>query len=491
MEFYYSHCNTESIDPGILVGKYVKKGQHISKTGMTWNGQKSQHNDPHLHTELNFNGYQISLFPYLIEAYFRKYDDKLLAVAGGYRFANVGDSIELDASRSICRNNEKIVSYQWKLHNGVIVDKPVIKVKYESAGYYSEELIVKTANGDVDKDFLQVRVNNLNSTTDISHGWAYYSPQRNIKPGQSILFWNRIVNTKTSVLINFGDGTPIQTMVNSIFHTYSKSGNYTVELSSKGLNNEPVSVKLEVVVSQLTNTTTPIITASNEVDGLPASNAIDGLTSTNWKAAPSPTVAAPHWLQLQYPSPKIFDRVIITSCAYNNGEGYSSSDPRDWTIEGSNDASSWTILDTQNFSTANPAYCWALKDDETQHEVSKQFNFTNTTAYTYYRIKMTDNNQSTSSVILSEIEFSGMLNGIVKNMQDKISIYSQFGHVIIDVSDIEVDSIIKIFDIKGIEIESFKSLENKKLSIGIKDKGIYIVQVQNIFDTYIQKLIIN
>jgi len=78
LEFYYSHCNTESIDPGILVGKYVKKGQHISKTGMTWNGQESQHNDPHLYSELNFNWYQISLFPYLIEAYFRKYDENFL-----------------------------------------------------------------------------------------------------------------------------------------------------------------------------------------------------------------------------------------------------------------------------------------------------------------------------------------------------------------------------------------------------------------------------
>ncbi len=196
-EFYFSHCNTESIDTGILVGRYVKKGQYIAKTGMTWNGQKSQHNDPHLHTEMNINGYQISPYPYLIEAYFRKYDDKVLAVAGGYRFANVGDSIELDASRSICRDNGKIVSYQWKLHNGGIIDKPVIKIKYESAGYYSEELVVKTENGDVDKDFLQVRVNELNAMTDVTHGWAYYYPTRNIKPDHKILFWNRFVNTKS------------------------------------------------------------------------------------------------------------------------------------------------------------------------------------------------------------------------------------------------------------------------------------------------------
>lgn len=249
LSFYYAHCNIESIDTAILAGRFVKKGQLIAKTGMTWNGQKSQHNDPHLHTDMNFNGYQISAFPYLIEAYFRKYDYKVLAVAGGYRFANAGDSIELDATRSIRRDKEKIVSYQWKLHNGKVIDKPVIKVKYESAGYYSEELLVKTKSGTVDKDFLQVRVNDSKSSKEIAHGWAYYSPVRNIKPEQNILFWNRLINTKAEVSIDFGDGTAIQPMKNEISHSYSKSGSYTVELSSKGANNEPVSVKLEVIVN--------------------------------------------------------------------------------------------------------------------------------------------------------------------------------------------------------------------------------------------------
>jgi PKD repeat protein len=216
---------------------------------MTWNGQKSQHNDPHLHTDMNFNGYQISAYPYLIEAYFRKYDDKVLAVAGGYRFANIGDSVELDATRSVCREKEKIVSYQWRLHNGETINQLVVRLKYDKPGYYSEELLVKTAGGAVDKDFLQVRVNDVQSSKETAHGWAYYSPVRNIKPGENILFWNRLNNTKTDVSIDFGDGTEIQAMKSEISHSYAKSGNYTVEIFSKGANNEPVSVKLEVVVN--------------------------------------------------------------------------------------------------------------------------------------------------------------------------------------------------------------------------------------------------
>jgi len=244
----YFHCNTESIDPEIVTGRVIKKGQQIAKTGMTWNGKRSQHSDPHLHTGMSYNGYDISLFPYLIEAYYRKYDDKLLAVAGGYRFAKAGDTVELDASRSTCRGGEKIKSYQWKLHDGQIVNQPDAKVKYSVPGYYSEELIVKTAKGAIDKDFLQVRVYYENSTRKIAYGWAYYNPVRNLKPGEDILFWNRLENTETDVLINFGDGTPVKTIRDEILHSYGKSGNYTVELTSRGINNEPVSVKLEVII---------------------------------------------------------------------------------------------------------------------------------------------------------------------------------------------------------------------------------------------------
>jgi hypothetical protein len=246
--FDYSHCNTEYIDKELLTGRTLKKGQHIARTGMTWDGRKSQHSDPHLHTGLGYKGYQVSLFPYAVEAYFRKYDDKVLTVAGGYRFAKTGDTVYLDGTRSICRDGEKIESYKWKLHNGQTVNQPKTKLVYKAPGYYSEELTVKTASGSTDRDFLQVRVYDQNSTRNVAYGWAYYYPLRNIRPGQEILFWNRLINTTADVRIDFGDGSSIQTIREEIKHSFSKSGRYTVELTSQGVGNEPVSVKLEVVV---------------------------------------------------------------------------------------------------------------------------------------------------------------------------------------------------------------------------------------------------
>jgi hypothetical protein len=246
--FDYSHCNSEFIDSCIMEGKTVKKGQYIAKTGMTWDGRKSQYSDPHLHTGMGYNGYQISLFPYSIEAYFRKYDDKVLAVAGGYRFAKTGDTVGLDATRSFCRDGEEIVSWQWKLHDGQIVNQPITNIQYSLPGYYSEELIVKTASGAVDKDFLQVRIYGPDSDRKIAYGWAYHYPVRNNKTGHEILFWNRLINSGKDVKIDFGDGTTIQTIMEEIRHSYKKSGNYTAELISQGVNNEPVSVKMEVII---------------------------------------------------------------------------------------------------------------------------------------------------------------------------------------------------------------------------------------------------
>jgi len=246
--FDYHHGNYETIDTSVQIGRNIKKGQYIGKTGMTWNGTKSQHSDPHVHLGMSYNGFQISPFPYLIESYLRKYKDKVLAVAGGYRFVKTGDSLEIDATRSICPEGKNIKSYQWVLHDGNIVNKPVAKVFYPKSGYYSEELIVNTKNGDIDKDFLQVRVNDPDGGRSVAYGWAYYYPVRNIRPGQSILFWNRLINTKEEVVIDFGDGTAAAKIDNEIHHAYGKAGNYTVELSSRGINNEVVSVKLEVIV---------------------------------------------------------------------------------------------------------------------------------------------------------------------------------------------------------------------------------------------------
>ncbi len=253
--YRYAHMNLRTFDKMMMENKTIKKGQFVGLTGDTGNGP----DDPHLHFDLMYKDTYISSYPYVIESYFRKYDDQLIAIAGGYRFLLTGNAIELDASRSIARRGEEIESYTWKLHDGSEVEKQKIWVKYTSPGLYSEELIVKTKSGAIDKDFLQVRVYG-NEGLNIARGWAYYDPIRNIHTETPVLFQYGLSNMVGKVMIDFGDGTPIRVFekerihawqnTGRISHTFSKPGNYTVHISGNGPENEPASVKLEVIVEE-------------------------------------------------------------------------------------------------------------------------------------------------------------------------------------------------------------------------------------------------
>ncbi|MGH7947181.1 MAG: M23 family metallopeptidase, partial [Opitutaceae bacterium] len=104
----YSHINYEHLAPELVPGATIKAGQVIGRTGSTWNGGRNQRSDPHLHVGLHRPLGELpdalfparsSGYPMLVDAYFRKYPDAVLAIAGGCRFAVPGDLIELDATR--------------------------------------------------------------------------------------------------------------------------------------------------------------------------------------------------------------------------------------------------------------------------------------------------------------------------------------------------------------------------------------------------------
>jgi hypothetical protein len=83
------------------------------------------------------------------------------------------------------------------------------------------------------------------------------------------------------------------------------------------------------------------------------------------------------WMQLTFPATKILGAYTITS-----GNDAPGRDMKDWTLSGSNDGTTWTVLDTRTgemFSGRN---------------MTKRYEFTNTAAYTKYRIKLIANNGS-------------------------------------------------------------------------------------------------
>lgn len=248
MTLRFAHMNIETIDPTLTAGTQVQAGRVLGKTGMTWAGRKSQSSDPHLHMGFRYDKTVISTYPFLVEAYLRMYDDRVLAVAGGYQFATPGQTIELDGSRSVPRQGRKITTYQWRLHNDKVIKEPKVQVSYRKPGLYSEELVVRTNDGSEDRDFVQVRVYDPNRGRHVSKGWFYHTPVRGIRPGTKVLFWNRLYVTRGRVAIDFGDGTPPETIDKEIYHTYNKPGIYTVTLRATNPTAEPAVLKMRVVV---------------------------------------------------------------------------------------------------------------------------------------------------------------------------------------------------------------------------------------------------
>jgi len=101
-----------------------------------------------------------------------------------------------------------------------------------------------------------------------------------------------------------------------------------------------------------------------------AAMAFDGDDTTIWHS----TSDMPCWIQGQMAS-----AVVVNFCSIQIYTVSAARSPRDFTIQGSNDGSAWTTLDTRT------SIIWALDEFKT-------FTFTNTTAYSYYRVSITANN---------------------------------------------------------------------------------------------------
>ena len=253
----YAHMNLETIDPALVVGAQVARGQVLAQTGCTWDGRRAQWADPHLHVSFARSTpageVRVSPYPYLVEAYLRDYPDAILPVAGGYTFTTVGQPVTLDATRTVIRDGEELATYTWYLHDGRVSRGPLLAQSYDRPGQYAETLVVRTPAGDEARDYAHVRVYDpaqspAEARELLAYGWAYASPVRGVAPGTPVTIWNRLVRTEGQVLLDVGDGSPVVPIVDEAVHIYRDPGLYTVTLSGQGAVGEPVVAKLTVVV---------------------------------------------------------------------------------------------------------------------------------------------------------------------------------------------------------------------------------------------------
>lgn len=87
------------------------------------------------------------------------------------------------------------------------------------------------------------------------------------------------------------------------------------------------------------------------------------------------------YAQLEYPNPTVVNAYTLTS-----GNDSPQRDPKDWNLAASNDGKNWTVID----SRSNQIF-----PNRTQ---TIQFNTTNNTAYKYYRLNITANNDGNANL---------------------------------------------------------------------------------------------
>jgi hypothetical protein len=196
-----------------------------------------------------------------------------------------------------------------------------------------------------------------------------------------------------------GQGTNSITLSSNYATATDATANWTIRGSkfTAGtvlLNGDAIGYGSDVTSGETFTTDATIVSGS-------LSNAFDNNTGTS--VAFQNSEAFPLFIKVEFASPKTISKVSIDMLG-----AQSRSDDVDFTIDGSNNNSDWTtLLTVVNFSFTNDG---GNADD---------FTFTNSTAYTYYRYRVTDA-QTPGFCDLIEMEMMESAGGIPINTEISI-----------------------------------------------------------------------
>jgi len=245
--WYYRYSHLDSVDPKIVPGAKVNLGQKIGMMGKQGGsgGWVHLHFGVHQKNQETKKWETVDAMPYLWEAYLKKYQPKLKAIARPKKVAWTNQEVKFNGSKSLAVEGE-IISYEWTFTDGTKATGPVVNRKYAVAGEYSEVLKVTDSKGNVDYDFAIVQVfDRKQPENQVPTIHAAYHPSINVKAGDPVTFLVRTFGSQTGNEIwNFGDGTE-KISVNSgvverktqnqgkyaeTVHAFSKPGHYVVRV---------------------------------------------------------------------------------------------------------------------------------------------------------------------------------------------------------------------------------------------------------------------
>jgi PKD repeat protein len=256
--YRYSHLDQ------ILVklGDTVKGGDVIGILGNNMSDFAHNHFEIWSIDEDDDNNYTLELaYPYVWESYIKNHKPKILAVVGTHKYIAVGDSVKLDASRSVSFKGE-ITDYEWTFHDSTIAKGVEVYKKFNKPGYYSEQIKVTDDKGNTAYDFANVIVV-YDDKPDKIYGYptAGYYPTLDLKAGDTITFKGRYFNIDEGEdHWDFGDGTTRITHSKGepyapngyveLKHIYKKPGHYTVTFTRQTDEGIPSTSQLSVFIEE-------------------------------------------------------------------------------------------------------------------------------------------------------------------------------------------------------------------------------------------------
>ena len=263
--WYYRYSHFHSFDPAVRLGKHIKKGTRLGLIGK----EGGSGGWTHLHFEIKSrkapgkwgteDGYA-----FLWQSYIREQKPKVIAVARPGYVIFAGEKIELDGSRSWSREGA-VTSYEWTFSHGCSASGPLVTRQYQQPGTFYETLKVANASGDIDYDFVRVKVYDPEKP-ELKPPRLHlaFHPTTDIQPGEEITFTGRsFYFTHGEESWNFGDGSPtVKTKsdgnVNQLAkdgyvivkHRYEKPGDYLVHVRRVDADGRPTEDRLHVRVEE-------------------------------------------------------------------------------------------------------------------------------------------------------------------------------------------------------------------------------------------------
>jgi hypothetical protein len=227
-------------------------------------------------------------------------------------------------------------------------------------------------------DIIGVAVDLDNGTLEYyRNGSSMGISHTNLKTMGILFPFVRIGAPNASVTFNFG-GKPFSYSIPNGFKMYDYTPDHKILLANGGKQISFKKIYTDNLIPIMTSNIAPsgIASASDETS-TPAFRAFDGKSlSNNYWGANAKTYG---WIAYDFKVPTLVARYDLTVILDNP-----KIPPKDWTFEGSNDGSNWTILDTQtNQST------WV-------NNVPNIYNINNYVYYQRYRLNATSNNGAVS-----------------------------------------------------------------------------------------------